>query len=130
MVSRCLTCTKTKDVLRWYHQNTICGTCNTKSGQAERTKKWRQRHPDRVLDGKLRRMYGISLRTYQDLLSSQQGTCWICKTRPDQNRLVVDHCHSSKKIRGLLCRKCNNGLGLFNDNIDSLASAIAYLTKV
>jgi hypothetical protein len=43
--------------------------------------------------------------------------------------LAVDHCHTTGKIRGLLCSKCNPALGAFNDNIEILNSAIKYLKE-
>jgi hypothetical protein len=59
----------------------------------------------------------------------------ICKKeevhRNNQNtgisRLSVDHCHNTGKIRGILCTKCNTGLGSFKDNIELLMNAIKYL---
>lgn len=42
-------------------------------------------------------------------------------------KLVVDHCHSSGKVRGLLCHNCNRALGLFQDSMSSLTRAIEYL---
>ena len=44
-------------------------------------------------------------------------------------QLVVDHCHKTGKIRGLICDSCNVGLGRFKDNIDNLKNAIKYLEK-
>jgi len=44
------------------------------------------------------------------------------------NKAHLDHCHTTGKIRGFLCQKCNHGLGLFNDSIQALKSAIEYLS--
>lgn len=54
----------------------------------------------------------------------QKGACAICK---QTKKLVVDHNHTTKQIRGLLCSTCNLGLGMFQDNMDLLESAIRYL---
>jgi len=79
--------------------------------------------------------YGITLEQYEAMLKSQNSVCMICKKeevhRNNQNtgvsRLSVDHCHSTGKIRGILCTKCNTGLGSFKDNIELLTKAIQYL---
>lgn len=59
---------------------------------------------------------------------SQNNQCKICGIIPE-NRLFVDHCHISGKIRGLLCRDCNIGLGYFRDSEENLAKAIVYLKE-
>lgn len=81
------------------------------------------------------RTYGITADQYYELLDEQDGTCALCKSsivnneRITSNKLFIDHCHSSGKVRGLLCSKCNHGLGLFNDDVSLLQSAIEYLNK-
>ena len=50
--------------------------------------------------------------------------CVICGV---ETKLVVDHCHKTNKIRGILCNKCNNGLGLFNDDPELLEYARIYI---
>jgi hypothetical protein len=76
----------------------------------------------------LKRRYGMSLADYDALLAHQGGVCAICGKK-SKRRLVVDHCHSLRKVRGLLCDKCNIGLGMFDDDIDRLRAAIAYLER-
>jgi hypothetical protein len=73
----------------------------------------------------LKSKFGLSLEDYENLVEEQQGRCAICclETKP----LAVDHCHNSKKIRGLLCGHCNTGLGKFRDDPARLERAIAYL---
>ena len=66
------------------------------------------------------------------MLAEQDNQCAICKTTEPGGRhttdyFVVDHCHSTNKVRGVLCNNCNTALGLVGDNIDTLHKMIAYL---
>lgn len=76
--------------------------------------------------------YGITLEEYNALNESQNGKCAICGNYPSEgrnkdSRLAVDHCHETGKIRGLLCQKCNTGIGLLGDTKESLLKALKYL---
>jgi hypothetical protein len=97
-------------------------------------KRYRQENLQRVRDierkHKLKKAYGISVEEYNSMLNKQNGRCAICRNSPDNKRLCVDHCHVTGRVRGLLCQKCNRGLGLFKDNTDSLFSAIKYLKGI
>lgn len=74
------------------------------------------------------REYGITLEHYNSLLKEQNNVCAICKSIcPTGKRLAVDHCHTSRKVRGLLCGPCNKALGMFQDNTERLSTAINYL---
>ena len=78
--------------------------------------------------------YKLDCAAYSAMLTEQGNGCAICRTQvydPSRPafRLAIDHCHSTGAVRGLLCKNCNTGLGLFKDSTDTLASAIAYLTK-
>ena len=75
----------------------------------------------------LLREYGLSESDYQAMLSNQQGLCRICDRK--MTHPVVDHCHQTGRVRGLLCRGCNAALGHFGDSPVTLARAIRYLTK-
>jgi RNA polymerase subunit RPABC4/transcription elongation factor Spt4 len=78
----------------------------------------------------LKEMYGITIHDKERMISEQGGRCPICTTAIVMGRRShIDHCHSSGKIRGVLCGSCNSGLGLFKDNQASLAAAIDYLKK-
>ncbi len=78
------------------------------------------------------RMLGISEAEYQVRFKEQGGKCAICHSpfNGKYKRLSVDHCHRSKKVRGLLCSNCNTALGLLKDNPTRLLRAIAYLEKI
>lgn len=78
---------------------------------------------------RLQFVYGIDLDDHEAMLREQRGVCAICEDDPETG-LVVDHCHTSGKVRGLLCHSCNIMLGLAKDNINTLLSAIKYLEKV
>lgn len=97
------------------------------------TRDWKINNKDKVRDSKLRERYGITLVDYQRMLEEQNSRCAICQS-PDVNRknsehFLVDHCHVTGEVRGLLCYKCNIGLGAFSDSVENLNSAIDYLTK-
>ena len=80
--------------------------------------------------GAIKRKFGITPETYYQLSESQNHLCAICKKTDSRGaKLSVDHCHTSKKVRGLLCRHCNVALGYLNDDISLLESAIKYLEK-
>lgn len=75
---------------------------------------------------RLKNRYGLTTDSYNQLVTNQNNKCKICN---NITQLVVDHCHISGKIRGLLCNGCNTALGNFKDNIDFLNSAIGYLQE-
>lgn len=68
---------------------------------------------------------GVVAGTIEHMTIAQEGKCAICAK--DGCELVLDHCHASGKIRGLLCRMCNALLGMAADRIEVLEEAIAYL---
>lgn len=113
------------------------GTPDQKEERAAYQKRWWQANHEHVRNQDMLKRYGIGVSDYDRMHTEQEGLCAVCleperetdsrikKTR----RLSVDHCHSRGHIRGLLCAKCNQGLGSFRDRIDLLESAIAYLKR-
>jgi hypothetical protein len=100
----------------------------------------KRRSPERLrykISKQLEKSYGITLDTYEAMLEVQNYKCKICNvtiedaptTGGNGRKLVVDHCHTTGKVRGLLCIKCNSGLGMFNDSQDNLTAAISYLME-
>ena len=77
--------------------------------------------------------YGITPQEYDQRLAAQEGVCAICgkyetaKQNGHIRALAVDHDHKTGKVRGLLCHRCNHGLGCFRDNLYNLIKAIHYL---
>ena len=77
-----------------------------------------------------KRKYGISLRTYSDLLEKQGNKCAICKTMEpggSGRRFAVDHNRKTGVVRGLLCNNCNRGIGHLKENPETLRQAAKYL---
>ena len=73
-------------------------------------------------------VYGLDEEQFNTMVNKQYGLCAIC-LYAEEKALCVDHSHSTGKIRGLLCQKCNKGLGLFKDNPENLDRAAIYLRK-
>ena len=95
-------------------------------------REYRQRRPDIHRAMELRKRFGIEPAQYEALLEQQRGGCAICAAEPTAEKwgvLHVDHCHSTGLIRGLLCARCNVGLGQFNDSPDRLRAAADYLDR-
>ena len=77
-----------------------------------------------------KRAYGISSSIKDELLEKQNNCCAICENLPiNPKNLHLDHCHATNKLRGVLCSKCNQALGLFNDSTALLKKAITYLDE-
>ena len=133
-----------------------CKDCNLKAKQTRyladpaaakaRVKRWQQANPERVnasqrlrrstpeaklreRAGHLMRKYGMTIEQYDAMLETQGGGCFICSrpTREDIS-LHVDHDHSTGKVRGILCFRCNNALADFGEDPDILRKAASYVS--
>jgi len=72
--------------------------------------------------------YGITPAKYASMLKHQQGCCKICAVQfSSEASPCIDHCHDTGKVRGLLCSRCNVGLGYFGDSPDILRRSITYI---
>jgi hypothetical protein len=113
----------------------ICKPCKNKKTMAWRENNaekynayMRQKNREQYPVDRLRR-YGMTLEQHAAMLEAQGGLCAICRKPPSGKRpLVVDHCHASGTVRGLLCYGCNRALHVL-DTPDLLAKANAYLKK-
>ena len=86
-----------------------------------------------ITDAYLRRNYDIGVAEYSAMLAAQDNKCALCfgpgflMTPKHEIFLVVDHCHTTGKVRGLLCHNCNRALGLLKDDTQVMQRAIDYL---
>ena len=96
----------------------------------KRSKIWQVNNPERVRKNHLWIKYKLTVEDYQKLLCDQSYVCALChKPWSSKKNFDVDHCHKTGKVRGLLCQKCNKGLGHFYDDPELLLMAIDYLSK-
>ena len=106
----------------------ICKECDKAASRA-RHRKYRDEDSERLTERnritKLKSRYGLTPEEYEEMFKSQSGKCKICHEELTDS--VIDHCHETGKVRGILCRHCNSGLGLFKDNTTHLMNAIKYL---
>ena len=92
----------------------------------------RERKRKRDVKSSLKKQFGLTPEDYDAMLALQSGGCAICGRSPYSKRftrLAVDHDHQSGSIRGLLCHRCNVGIGMFDDRPEVLRRAIRYLDE-
>ncbi len=93
-------------------------------------KQFRLLHPEKIRAQNRRRYYGLSPAVFEELRQKQEGKCAVCSNALVTGRgTQVDHCHSTGKVRGLVCQGCNLVLGFSEDNPETLRSAIEYLER-
>ena len=118
MIKQCHKCYENKNISEFYYSKHVkrhshfCKTCHK--------------------NNYLQRKYNITLQELEQLIVKQKEQCAICnknleKSGNTQNSLNVDHCHKTGKVRGLLCKFCNQGLGHAQNDIFILQKIIQYL---
>lgn len=80
---------------------------------------------------RLQKLYNLTVDEYEQLYAEANGCCQVCGISEEDNnkRLAVDHCHSTGKVRGLLCGKCNTALGQLDDDLDKISALYSYLKE-
>lgn len=104
-----------------------------KKANPEKARAWYEANFEKIMfQGKraaLKRIYGLTLEQRDELFASQNFRCAVCKsTEPGSTKgWHMDHCHNTKRVRGILCNHCNLMLGYAKDNPTTLNNAIEYL---
>jgi hypothetical protein len=131
----CSKCKKTKDLSEFYtdardlERGGLGRTSYCKDCMKKANKLWyetSERYRELIREGGLKHRFGITSEDYWKMSEAQNHVCYICKER-DSKYLHIDHDHTSGELRGLLCKRCNHGLGNFRDRQDLLKNAIEYL---
>lgn len=125
-MKKCTKCSKTRNLIEFYkhgpskdgYRNHCIECCLEYRNSKGKAKQLKQR-------------YGISIDEYNVIFEEQNGCCAICKIHQSELKisLSVDHSHETGENRGLLCGKCNRGIGFLNDSIENLEGAISYLKR-
>jgi hypothetical protein len=127
--------------------NKVCNECNeekhvdsfsadprSKNGRRSKCKQCRNKQRPKVQRKYfLAKKFNITEEEYEVLLEKQNGVCAICGNKEESSTkqyLAVDHCHQTGRIRGLLCNKCNVGVGALGDSIEGLEAALNYLKGI
>lgn len=131
----CNTCGLSPPHVNFQKTSRKCNRC-VYQREREARLKWAKAQPPnlrrKTVSERLEYKYGVTLEYKNALIESQGSACAICRSpleldRPTQVNL--DHCHTTGKIRGVLCRKCNVMIGLAGDKVEVLNRAIEYLQK-
>jgi hypothetical protein len=145
----CSRCKQTKPIEQFHRNRAMkdgrtsdCAVCRTPLTATwnkahpkyhnQKAKEFRARNPDKVRDWELRRKLGVPVGTYAAMLVAQHGKCAICGTKSPGIRIKrfhVDHDAITGAIRGLLCGRCNTGIGQLLHDQSILLSAIKYLNQ-
>jgi hypothetical protein len=100
-----------------------CKECHREAARISSKK----RTPEQNRTKHLKRAYNLTAEEFTYLVMEQGGVCGICGLVPSS--LFVDHNHQTGEVRGLLCQKCNSGIGFLGDSLEGLEKAINYLKK-
>ena len=100
-------------------------------------REYMQRNPKIRKGAQFKIRYGLDQAAYTKMFERQNGLCLICdkpETSLNQHTheprlLSVDHCHQTGRVRGLLCKRCNTGIGAFEESPDLLKAAIRYVRR-
>lgn len=134
---KCYKCKKRKDDSLFYKRRSYSGGFRGECKVCSKliTKLYLEKNPGYAkktdLKYRLTHKFKLTLKQYEELGEKNNWSCFICQKKQldSKIRLAIDHDHITNKVRGLLCSKCNHGLGMFNDDKSLLRKAIQYLAR-
>ena len=142
-MKKCTRCERQTN--EFYKKETRCKTCINElrreqyKADPEKYKRqvaiFRKKNPEKIRDTKLKQAYGVGINYFNAKLKEQGGVFAGCgrnyriKWRGKEVEMPLDHNHETKVPRGVLCIKCNRGLGLLEENTQTMLNLIDYLNK-
>lgn len=99
---------------------------DNREARLEYQRQWHKDNKKKIQAYYRNKKYGLSDESFEQMFKEQNGLCAICQIKP---AILVDHCHTTNKVRGLLCNPCNQAIGLFAENVRTIAASIVYLEK-
>ena len=144
-MKHCAKCGKKKTLREFKKGRNICIDCNNSYAREHRklpevrarATAWWKKNGNRYNKARILRTYKLSPEEYENLLQKANGSCLLCFFKFGHkipgvrdkwgHQPHVDHCHKLNKVRGILCARCNSGLGMFRDKPDLLRKAAQYL---
>ena len=128
----CKSCDTTKPIDDFYLRNKTSMVRHSTCKECDKKRVKENHDPVVYRNAELQRRYGITQQDYEVMIAEQNNQCAICNAtepggRHNRGYFVVDHCHTTGKVRKLLCHNCNTALGLVGDNVDTLHKMINYL---
>jgi hypothetical protein len=122
-MKQCRSCGVAKPEERFYKGRNTCKDCHNKKANDRY-----HANKDTRRDQNLRRLYGIDLEQYNQMFNEQEGCCACCGRHQVEfkRRLAVDHCHSTGRVRALLCSHCNTAYGSLEENEERIHQLLQY----
>ena len=132
MEKECKDCLEVFDISEFYPRpqkgrGTLKVETRCKKCYSNKQREYRRNNKNKYRSSVLKTLYGITLETYNEMYTKQRGLCEICGKHKDV--LCVDHCHSTGNVRGLLCKVCNQALGLFKEDPVVIRKGAEYIEK-
>ena len=135
---KCVTCGELKPVSCFYKRSASKDGISYKCKHCDLSAQKKYKSSGKSISNHRKYKYGLTDEEFLATLSKQNNECAICGIELDFKsgtrkhhigKLNIDHCHTTGKVRGFLCMKCNAGLGMFNDDFKTVYRAYKYLSK-
>ena len=114
-------------------RKSICKVCSNDAQKAlykRRREEDPEAHTLKLRKQTLKKGYGLTLDDFDRMLQEHNHVCAVCgKPESFRENLTIDHCHTTGKIRGLLCTNCNSGIGKLGDTSVAVLKAVVYLER-